>query len=70
MAATRGTVQGFQKGGNPKNGVASRLGHGSIKVSADTWRTFTRVTVFADGTTRITVTRDYQVIHHYSVGPE
>lgn len=70
MAATRGTVQGFQKNGNPKNGVASRLGHGSVGTSAATWRTFVYTTVYADGCVSVQVVRDNEVIHLYDAGAE
>lgn len=42
--------------------VTSRLSASCITTHADTWRTFTEVEVYADGTTFITTTRDGVVI--------
>ena len=70
MAATRGTVQGFGKRGGRQNGLASRLGQGYVKATADTWRTFTTVEVCADGSGYVAVKRDDKMIHYFTFGPE
>lgn len=58
MAATRGTVQGFQKDGRPQQStLPSALGHGSVEATANTWRTFSDVYIRADGSGEFTLRR-------------
>ena len=67
MAATRGTVQGFQKDGRPQqHTIPSALGHGSVEARADTWKTFSFVTMRADGSGYFQVTRNGETLHHVS----
>ncbi len=70
MAATRGTVQGFSKIGGPQNKIVTRLGNGSVKATADTWRTFTTVEVAANGSGYVSVKRDGKILHYFTFGPE
>ena len=70
MAATRGSVQWFGKDGDPQSGQATRLGHGSVKAQADTWRTFTTCSIWADGSGYVEVTRNGKSLHRFEFGPE
>jgi hypothetical protein len=69
MAATRGTVQGYTKAGNAQQGQQSALGGGSVEAHADTWKTFSRCAVRADGSGYIEVRRGDKIIYFY-FGPE
>lgn len=70
MAATRGTVQGFQRDGGSQQGQQSALGHGHVTAKAATWRTFAEVTVWKDGQVDIEVKRDGVRLHHHTIGVE
>ena len=47
-----------------------QLGSKQAIARADTWRTFTRCTVLADGSGSIVVTRDGVLLHSFEFGPE
>lgn len=49
---------------------ASRLGSESAQAEANTWHTFSRTTMHADGSGAFQVTRDGRVLHRYAWGPE
>ncbi len=49
MAATRGTLQGFQRDGRPQQDQRTALGHGYVTAQANTWQTFATITTWADG---------------------
>lgn len=68
MAATRGILTPENKSG-PKPSV-SRLGHAGMVARADTYRTFTRAYVAADGSGYVVVWRDGQELHHFDFGAE
>lgn len=70
MAATRAMCQGYTRSGWPQAGKASRLGSGSVFAEAATWHTFVRVTVNADGSGVVSVTRDEIVLFSRAFGPE
>ena len=47
--------------------ATSRLGHSEIKSRIATWHTFADVTLYADGTLEVRVTRDNQLLHEWSL---
>ena len=47
-----------------------RLGSHSAEGQANTWHTFTRCVVFADGSGQVSVRRHGELIHSHSFGPE
>ena len=65
MAATIARAQGFTKQGNAKNREATRLGGGSARAQAATWRTFATVNVNADGSGYVHVEQNGKVIHSF-----
>ncbi len=71
MVATIARAQGFQKDGNPKNGEATRLGHGHAEAQVATFSTFADSTIWADGSGYFTLKDGQgQTIHEYRWEPE
>ena len=70
MAATIGRVKGYGKDGSSQASEATRLGHGSVRVQANTWRTFTTCWVDADGSGYVEVTRNSKTLKRFDFGPE
>ena len=50
--------------------LTHQLGSKQAIAHADTWRTFTRCTVYSDGSGFISVTRDGVLLHSFEFGPE
>lgn len=70
MAAVIGRTQGYTKDGSPKGGEATRLGGGSVRSEANTWRTFAKVTMFADGSGIVEIKQNDVSIHRFAWGSE
>ena len=62
MAATRAQCWGHD---STRVKRASRLGSRCAEAEAATWRTFARVTVHADGSGTVTVTRNGETLHRF-----
>lgn len=70
MAATIARARGFTKDGRALTSEATRLGYGSARAEANTYRTFTSTYIRSDGSGRVEVCRDGAVIHRFEFGPE
>ena len=70
MAATIARAVGFNKRGSQQAGQTSRLGHGSAKAEASTWRTFFTAFVRADGSGYVEVRRDGVLVHNFEIDEE
>ena len=68
MAATIAKAWGQDRSGRIKE--THRLGSESSIAEAATWRTFARVTTFADGSGHVRITRDGDTVHEYAWGSE
>jgi hypothetical protein len=67
MAATIATARGMD---SARVKESHRLGSRAAEATAATWRTFATVTVYADGSGTVTVTRDGSALHRYAFGSE
>jgi hypothetical protein len=67
MAATIATARG---GDSTREKVTHRLGSRYASAEAATWRTFATVTVWADGSGEVTITRDGATLHRFAFGSE
>lgn len=70
MANVIARARGFNKDGSPKAGEATRLGHSSVTVQANTWRTFVETTTWADGHAEVIIKRDGKIIATVRVNAE
>jgi hypothetical protein len=62
MANVIARAQGYTKDGSAKAGEATRLGGGSVRVEGNTWRTFVKTDMHADGHFIVTITRDGKLL--------
>ncbi len=70
MAATIARARGFTKNGDSRTGEATRLGAGSARASANTWRTFATAYINADGSGYVEVRRNGTMLHTFDFGKE
>jgi len=70
MANLISRCQGFRKSGSPRNKESTRLGDGSVRAEAATWRTFASVAMSADGSGYATIYRDGKMMHSHTWGKE
>lgn len=67
MAATIATARGMD---TSRVKETHRLGSRAAEATAATWRTFATVTVYADGSGSINITRDGETLHRFAFGSE
>jgi len=70
MARVYSSCQGFRKSGSARNQLATRLGDGSVVTHAQTWQTFGKLSMFADGSWHVKITRNDTTLLEQEGGPE
>lgn len=67
MAATIAICEGHDSSRVKR---VTRLGSKCAYVQANTWRTFAEVTTWADGSVRVSITRDGEAVHSFELEAE
>ena len=70
MAATIARARGYSNNGTRQARETTRLGHRCAEAEANTWRTFAKVTTYADGSGTVQVTRNGSTLHAFAWGSE